>query len=88
MLISHIKKFIFFKSVKTASTSVFNFLLPYCLPKNIIIQDFNILSKDYFGYWPTGIVGLKKPIKSKTKDIVAKIYKDDIKKFKYEFEKF
>ena len=25
---------------------------------------------------------------SKTKDIVAKIYKDDIKKFKYEFEKF
>ena len=61
MLISHKYKFIFFKSLKTASTSTFTFFTPYCLPKNLV-KKFNYDKKPqrkHLGFYEEGIVGDK-----------------------------
>lgn len=66
MLISHKYKFIFFKSLKTASTSTFTFFTPYCLPKNLA-QTFDYderPQKKHLGFYEEGIVGNKNAIKN------------------------
>lgn len=57
MLISHKYKFIFFKSIKTASSSVFEFFTPYCLPDEENFKHENYLDLSHIGFYKTGIVG-------------------------------
>jgi hypothetical protein len=57
MLVSHKYKFIFFKTVKTASSSVFEFFTPFCLPKNINYNQKDYLQDKYLGFYNTGIIG-------------------------------
>lgn len=59
MLVSHNYKFIFLKSIKTASTSAFVFFAPYCLPKNLIKNyKFEFSSQEkYVGNYKEGMVG-------------------------------
>ena len=67
MLVSHEHKFIFLKSIKTASTSVFGFFLPYCLPKEKA-EKYNYSfksSQDLIGKYQTGMIGLIKHTKGK-----------------------
>lgn len=62
MLISHRYKFIFLKSLKTASTSLFVFLIPYCLPKSKekkFSYNFHSQTKEVAIY-KEGIIGLNK----------------------------
>jgi len=57
MLISHLKKFIYFKNIKTASSSIEAFFTPYCIPKNKI-KDFNyITGTKIIGNYKEGVVG-------------------------------
>ena len=87
MLVSYKFNFIFFKTIKTASSSVFNFLIPYCIPSYIKFESYYDpeRSDEYFGFWPTGIVGNiithRKQNKEhvsclKAKDILNKIDKE------------
>lgn len=57
MLISHKYKFIFFKTIKTASSSVFTFFTPFCLPPEKNFKHESYLNLDYLGCYDTGIVG-------------------------------
>lgn len=57
MLTSYKNKFIFFKTIKTASSSVFNFFTPYCLPDDFEFKYENELNDNYLGFWSNGIVG-------------------------------
>lgn len=65
MLVSHKHKFIFFKSVKTASTSTFAFFTPYCLPQNLKESyDFTRRPlKRHLGFFEEGLIGDKNPNK-------------------------
>lgn len=59
MLVSYRYNFIFLKTIKTASTSIFNFLIPYCIPSYLKLENYYLEKNDddYLGFWPTGIVG-------------------------------
>ncbi len=59
VLVSHTYKFIFFKSKKTASTSVEAYFEPFCLPENMRHLDTPVEQhrEEYIG--PTGIIGCR-----------------------------
>ena len=59
MLISHIKKFIYIKTVKTAGTSVEAFFEPYCLPEDERNREVLHYHDEYVG--ESGIVGYRGP---------------------------
>jgi len=67
MLVSYKYKFIFFKTIKTASSSVFTFFTPYCLPSNHEFKYENELNDNHLGFWKTGIVGNALSIRNETK---------------------
>lgn len=59
MLVSHKYQFIFLKTIKTASSSVFDFFTPFCLPAKKLKKenDDHYLKDKYIGFYKTGIVG-------------------------------
>ena len=84
MLVSHKYKFIFLKSIKTASTSAFVFFAPYCLPEQSLENyKFEYQSQeDYVGVYDEGIIG-KTFLDHQTKQILFKrkhIIAENIKK--------
>ena len=56
MLVSYKYKFIFLKTIKTGSSSVFTFFTPYCLPKGFKFN-YETLDPKWNGFYNTGIVG-------------------------------
>lgn len=92
MLVSYKYKFIFFKTIKTASSSLFSFFTPYCIP-DATNFDYNELDNKYIGFYKTGIVGdpecknstqLRHVTCSRAKKIVNKIDEKIWKKY-YKF---
>jgi hypothetical protein len=84
MLVSHKYKFIFLKSIKTASTSAFVFFAPYCLPQESLKNyKFEFQSQeDYVGVYNEGIIG-KIFVDPETKEILFKkkhIIAENVKK--------
>lgn len=57
MLVSHLHKFIYFKNIKVASSSIECFFTPYCLPRNKAKLFDYTLEKSKVGIYEEGIIG-------------------------------